>query len=121
MKEIVRVFFNHKAFPNCCMVVLKEKETTKYETKENVTVLYNEDEIIGYNITDEVFSKYKYENFYTTQSKHGFTLTDNLGEITATITTTITVFARTGGKSDRVGKSRNQCTTSKERVTFPNG
>ena len=58
MKEIVRVFFNHKAFPNCCIVVLKEKETTKYETKENVTVLYNEDEIIGYNITDEVFSKY---------------------------------------------------------------
>ena len=58
MKQIVRVFFNHKTFPNCCMIVLNEKETTKYETKENVCVLYNNDEIVGYNITDERFSKY---------------------------------------------------------------
>lgn len=58
MKQIVRVFFNHKTFPNCCMIVLNEKEVTKYETKEDVTVLYNNDEIIGYNITNELFSKY---------------------------------------------------------------
>ena len=58
MKQIVRVFFNHTTFPNCCMIVLKEKEVTKYETKENVCVLYNDKEIIGYNITDEQFSKY---------------------------------------------------------------
>ena len=45
--------------------------------------------IINGNYENEVFSKYKYENFYTTQSKHGFTLTDNLGEITATITTNV--------------------------------
>lgn len=58
MKQIVRVFFNHKTFPNCCMIVLKEKETTKIEKKENVTVLYNGEEIVGYNIVDEQFSKY---------------------------------------------------------------
>lgn len=59
MKQIVRVFFNHKTFPNCCMIVLKEKEVTKYDIKENVCVLYSQDEIIGYNITDDLFSKYE--------------------------------------------------------------
>lgn len=38
-----------------------------------------------------------------------------------TTTTTTTAFARSGGKLDRVGISRNQCTTSKERTTFPKG
>ncbi len=59
MKKIVRVFFNHKAFPNCCMIVLEEKETTNYIKKENVSILYNNEEIIGYNIVDETFSKYE--------------------------------------------------------------
>ena len=37
---------------------------------------------------------------------------------TAIVTTTALAFVRIGGKLDRVGKSRNQCTTSKELATF---
>lgn len=58
MKQIVRVFINHQAFKNCLMVVIKDLDVTHHEIKENVAVLYHNDEIIGYNITDEHFSKY---------------------------------------------------------------
>lgn len=58
MKQIVRVFMNHKVFPNCCMIVMKDLNVTKHENKGNVCVLYHEDEIIGYNITDERFANY---------------------------------------------------------------
>lgn len=58
MSQIVRVFFNHQAFENCAFVYLLDKETTHFEKKGNVTVLYNQDEIVGYNILDERFHVY---------------------------------------------------------------
>lgn len=58
MSQIVRVFFNHQAFENCAIVYLQDKETTHIEKKENVTVLYNQNEVVGYNIIDERFHVY---------------------------------------------------------------
>ena len=57
MKQIVRTYINNKAFHQCMMIVLEDVETTKVENKENVTILYHDNQIIGYNIVSEKFSE----------------------------------------------------------------
>lgn len=54
----VRIFINKKAFANCCMVVLADAPTTFTETKGKVTICYNNDEVVGYNIVDKRFGGY---------------------------------------------------------------
>ena len=59
MKKIIRTFINNQAFPSCLIVVIKDEETTSIEKRNNVTVIYNQDEVIGYNIVSEEFNTLK--------------------------------------------------------------
>ena len=59
MKKIIRTFINNQTFPNCLIVLIKDEETTSIDKRNNVTVLFNQDEVIGYNIVSEEFKTLK--------------------------------------------------------------
>ena len=56
MKKIIRTFINNQAFPSCLIVVIKDEETTSIEKRNNVTVIYNQDEEIA-SATINVYQK----------------------------------------------------------------
>ena len=59
MKQLIRTFINNQTFPNCLIVLIKDIDTTSIEKRNNVTILYNNEDIIGYNIISEEFKTLK--------------------------------------------------------------
>ncbi|MGL5541556.1 MAG: YtpR family tRNA-binding protein [Erysipelotrichaceae bacterium] len=47
---IVRVFYNHRSFPNVWMIRCDERNVERTETKGDVTILYHQDAIVGYTV-----------------------------------------------------------------------
>lgn len=54
MKQIVRTYVN-QTFKNCLIIIIKDLETTKFVKQNDITVLYHDDEVIGYNIVSDKF------------------------------------------------------------------
>lgn len=66
----------------------------KTEEERAKTVISNMVEAVSMthgNYEDSIFRKYNYNNFYTTQENHGFTLVEKNGKVTATIATNVNV------------------------------
>ncbi len=81
--------FQSKEIGNTIQISTTYPKSIEESAKKVIENMVDAVSIINGNYENEVFSKYKYENFYTTESEHGFTLRDNLGEITATISTNV--------------------------------
>ncbi|MEF9919792.1 MAG: hypothetical protein RR945_00300 [Erysipelotrichaceae bacterium] len=62
--SVVRAFYNHQSFPDILMVVIKDESVKDYETRGNITALYDEfHQCLGYNIkcTNHIFKKNGYQ------------------------------------------------------------
>lgn len=77
--------FKYHENGNIKQIVTTYPKQIENDAKKVVENIVESISMLNGNYEGAVFTKYKYENFYTTEENHGFTLSENGNEVTAII------------------------------------